>query len=196
LGPASQLATRALGLDVSEKAVTEAASRGLPARLGSYEDLQLGEEQFTLIRMWHVLEHVPDPVRALSALRAHLDEKGRLVVAVPNAASALADVFGTDWFQLDLPRHLWGFTESSLRCALCAAGYDVEKILYDGKGYSVYQSMAYALRRRESAFGLPASPAPDVLVGLDALAEVWNSQQAGDSMVFVASLRTAGQTGD
>ena len=46
-----------------------------------------------------------------------LSPSGVLVVAVPNARSPQARVFGANWLHLDVPRHLWHFSGRSLEGA-------------------------------------------------------------------------------
>jgi hypothetical protein len=49
---------------------------------------------------------------------------GRLVVAVPNFASAQAIWSGAAWFHLDLPRHLYQFPLAALRQLLDETGFE------------------------------------------------------------------------
>ncbi len=64
------------------------------------------EEGWAAVVFWHSLEHLPDPAGALREAARLLRPGGLLVVAVPNAASLQARVFGDRWLALDLPRHL------------------------------------------------------------------------------------------
>lgn len=187
LGGASQLVRRVMGMDVSERAVAEAQASSIPCVVGSHEDLSQVGDGFDVVRMWHVLEHVPDPVAALRDLKRLLTDDGRLVVGVPNARSALSDLFDDDWFQLDVPRHLWHFDAASLQRALEAAGYAVERLIYDSDGAAVYHSMRYGLQNKGSHIAMPQQPEARVLRGLDPLARLWNEQGVGDSMIVVAS---------
>lgn len=66
---------------------------------------ELGDE-WSAIVFWHALEHLPAAGDAIDHACGHLVRGGVLVVAVPNAASLQARVFGDRWFHLDLPRHL------------------------------------------------------------------------------------------
>ncbi len=188
LGGASQLGVHILGMDVSQAAVGKAVERGIPCLLGSYEDLSGVTERFDIVRGWHVLEHVSDPVRALAALRPLLEPDGRLVIAVPNAHSATAELFGRDWYPLDAPRHLWGFNEQSLRLAFAAAGYAVERVVHDGKGGEIYHSIRYALESRGSSASLPSEPPPGTAGGINRLARLFNEQDRGDAIIAVASV--------
>ena len=56
---------------------------GVDVRTGAIDDLPEAPA-WDLITMFHVLEHVPDPVRALESLRRRLAPSGTLVVEVPN----------------------------------------------------------------------------------------------------------------
>jgi SAM-dependent methyltransferase len=62
--------------------------------------------QWAAIVFWHSLEHMPDPRAQLERAARLLMRGGVLVVAVPNASSLQARVFGDRWLALDLPRHL------------------------------------------------------------------------------------------
>ena len=76
------------------------------------------DESQAAIVFWHALEHLPEPAEALAHAAALLEPGGLLVVAIPNAASLQAAVFGDAWLALDLPRHLTHITARALveRC--------------------------------------------------------------------------------
>src|SRR5262249_40014745 len=76
--------------------------------------------------LWHVLEHVSNPVEVLETLRGHLKPDGVLVVSVPNFRSWQSAFFRGRWFHLDPPRHLIHFEPDTLRDCLSRAG--LEKI--------------------------------------------------------------------
>ncbi len=83
----------------------------------------LGE--FDVITMWHVLEHLEQPVPLLAELRSMLAPGGVLVVSVPNFASWQSEVFKGGWFHLDAPRHLLQFEPETLDACLGRAGFIV-----------------------------------------------------------------------
>lgn len=78
---------------------------------------------FDLILINHVLEHCYDPEQLLCECRRLLSSDGRLVVAVPNFSSFQARVGKKNWFHLDLPIHLFHFTEDGLAALLVKSGY-------------------------------------------------------------------------
>ncbi len=78
--------------------------------------------QFDVITMWHVLEHLHNPVETLKALAPHLAPDGVLVISVPNFESWQSRVFEGGWFHLDPPRHLLQFEEATLIDCVSRAG--------------------------------------------------------------------------
>ena len=81
------------------------------------------DQNWSAIIFWHALEHLPAPGAAIDHACAHLSAGGVLLVAVPDAASLQAIVFGDRWFHLDLPRHLVHLPATALwsACALWAS---------------------------------------------------------------------------
>jgi hypothetical protein len=55
-----------------------------------------------------------DPRATLRQARDLISPGGVLIVAVPNAGGLQARAFGPKWLHLDVPRHLYHFTRSSL----------------------------------------------------------------------------------
>jgi len=76
------------------------------------------ESSFDVISMWHVLEHVPDLNSRMKQLKQILKKDGLLIIALPNLDSPDAKKYGAHWAGLDVPRHLYHFTESSFKTLL------------------------------------------------------------------------------
>lgn len=85
---------------------------------------------WSAVIFWHSLEHLRRPARALEHAAALVAPGGVLVVAVPNAASLQARLFGDRWLALDLPRHLVHLTPAALRSQVEALGFRVERVSY------------------------------------------------------------------
>ena len=81
---------------------------------------------FDAIFVWHVLEHLREPVAALREMQRILRPGGKLVVAVPNFSSLQARWAGPAWFHLDLPRHVFHFPLLALRRLLEQSGFGCE----------------------------------------------------------------------
>jgi SAM-dependent methyltransferase len=138
----------ATGVDFSPIAVQRARRRGLDVRLGTIFRDDLERESFDLIRVSHVIEHVPDPIALLRRGRDLLAPDGRLHIATPNFASPSAGFFGTYWVELDTPRHLVLFTPASLRTAAQHAGLVVEQERHEVVPSDFWASLAYWLTER------------------------------------------------
>lgn len=82
------------------------------------------------IVFWHSLEHLPEPGMELERAAALLAPGGVLVIAVPNADSLQARLFGDRWLALDLPRHLVHLPAAALLERLRALGLRRERLSY------------------------------------------------------------------
>lgn len=83
--------------------------------------------RYAAVVFWHVLEHLRDPAPQLAAAARLLAPGGVLVIAVPNAASLQARLFGDDWLALDPPRHLTHLHPGALRSRLGDLGLTVAR---------------------------------------------------------------------
>jgi SAM-dependent methyltransferase len=86
------------------------------------------DKSFDLITITHVLEHIRDPHQMLADGIRLLKPGGVIAVAVPNIASWQARFTRGSWFHLDLPRHLWHFSETWLSAALHELGYELQNV--------------------------------------------------------------------
>jgi SAM-dependent methyltransferase len=104
------------------------AAPGLTVVRESVDGAELPDGSFDAAVLWHVLEHLPDPLGALERVRRWLVPGGRLLVGVPNLASLQARVGRERWFHLDPRRHVVHFTARGLAVLLERAGFlEVER---------------------------------------------------------------------
>jgi 2-polyprenyl-3-methyl-5-hydroxy-6-metoxy-1,4-benzoquinol methylase len=115
------------GLDASVGAVARVREElGLNVLMGSLPHPELKPCSFDVVTMWHSLEHVHEPVSVLRDTFDLLVPGGKLIVACPNRDSWPAKWFGSNWFGLDVPRHVTHFTPATLHETLSVAGFTVE----------------------------------------------------------------------
>jgi 2-polyprenyl-3-methyl-5-hydroxy-6-metoxy-1,4-benzoquinol methylase len=119
------------GVDFSPTAVEQARQRGVKAAVGTIDDVEAESGSFDLIRMSHVIEHVPDPEETLRRAHMLLRPGGRLHVATPNFESPTERLLGTYWYGLDAPRHLVLFTPSALASLAERVGLVVREIRHE-----------------------------------------------------------------
>lgn len=78
-------------------------------------DLQeLPDQTYSVITLWHVLEHIEALHETLNTLRYRLSENGTIFIAVPNHNSHDANYYREHWAAYDTPRHLWHFSRSNM----------------------------------------------------------------------------------
>ena len=113
------------GLEPSEAVRAEAAGRigaenVMDGLLGQV-DLEPGS--FDLITLWDVLEHIPDPVAALSAARELLAPGGKLLIETQNVNSRAAEWLGPKWQHYKHTEHIYHFNPKTLGAILERAGW-------------------------------------------------------------------------
>lgn len=101
------------GIEPNEKARTIANSKTNNAVLNSEALFEL-KEQFDVITLWHVLEHLPDLEGHIKQIQSLLKPAGIVIIAVPNYKSYDAKHYKSFWAAYDAPRHLWHFSKTSI----------------------------------------------------------------------------------
>lgn len=107
-------------------------------------DLDEFDEGFDLIMLHHSFEHLPDPRFSLTAIRRLLNPGGIALIRMPVLNFAWSK-YGTDWVQLDPPRHLFIFSEAGFRRLAAVAGFDVSAVIYDSTEFQFYGSEQYRM---------------------------------------------------
>ncbi len=119
------------GIDISESACDFAMKYlGLNIHRGIVEDMAF-KEDFDLITMSHLFEHLPDPVNTLKKISQLMSKDGMLVVAGPNFGSFDRWWHGVSWEGYKMPSHLYYLTPQTYCAFLEKAGFRVVKIEYE-----------------------------------------------------------------
>ncbi|WKV13276.1 class I SAM-dependent methyltransferase [Marivirga harenae] len=92
------------------------------------QNLNLKNRKFDVITLWHVLEHIHDINNTIKILKTILKEKGKIVVAVPNIESYENSVFDEEWAAYDVPRHLYHFSQETMKTLMLKHGLKVKKV--------------------------------------------------------------------
>ncbi|NTW00521.1 MAG: class I SAM-dependent methyltransferase [Oscillochloris sp.] len=129
---------RKVGVELSDEAAEQAHRRfGLTVHPGTLEQAPLAGQQFDVITMWDVLEHLHQPHTSLLRVRELLRPGGIFVARVPNLASWDARLCGRYWGGLEQPRHLFVPDEQTLTLMLERAGFRVLDLVCLGGTYNV-----------------------------------------------------------
>jgi predicted SAM-dependent methyltransferase len=79
--------------------------------------------------MWHVLEHIHALNERMKRINQLLKPDGTLIIAVPDSASWDAGKYKDFWAAYDLPRHLYHFTQDTMKKLALKNGFSVETII-------------------------------------------------------------------
>lgn len=126
-------AAKRLGYDVTgvephgNRAGYAVTEYGVPVFQGPLEDFPAADAGFDVITMWHVVEHVADPVDFLRRARPLLAPGGRLAIEVPCVRTVSRSLTGRFWQGWQLPYHLSHFTPAGITTALESAGFTVQE---------------------------------------------------------------------
>lgn len=114
------------GIEPNENAKKLAVSKGVSFE-NNIESIE--NQQFDVITMWHVLEHVPNVEHQIKELKRLLKPNGTIIIAVPNFKSFDAGYYGEFWAAFDVPRHLWHFSKTSIEKLFGKENIQLVKIL-------------------------------------------------------------------
>jgi SAM-dependent methyltransferase len=98
---------------------------GVDVRGGMLEQHSLTPGSLSVVTLWHVLEHMREPLGPLRQIRTALASDGALAIEVPNAGGAIARHEGPAWGSLQPDVHVCQFAPATLRLALERAGMRV-----------------------------------------------------------------------
>ena len=115
-----------LGIEPSAEARENAVKKGIYLKENL---LDITNQKFDVITLWHVLEHVENLKSTIKVLKSLLQPEGRIVVAVPNYKSYDAAFYKEHWAAYDVPRHLWHFSQKAIHKLFLEAEMIVEETL-------------------------------------------------------------------
>jgi cyclopropane fatty-acyl-phospholipid synthase-like methyltransferase len=132
---------RVLGIDpfIDEDRVY---GNGTEIRKQSLSEL---DERFDVIMFHHSFEHMDDPASILGNVARLLDDGGTCVINTPNANSDAWENYGTDWVQLDAPRHLFIHSPEGLAGLATRAGLEVRDVRWNSTAFQFWGSEQYRL---------------------------------------------------
>ncbi|MGM0498459.1 MAG: class I SAM-dependent methyltransferase, partial [Bacteroidota bacterium] len=85
-------------------------------------------EQYDIITLWHVLEHIQNFNEYLKSIHNNLSKNGILIIALPNHKSYDAKYYKRYWAGYDVPRHLWHFDPETLKILINTHGFKIRKL--------------------------------------------------------------------
>ena len=101
--------------------------------IGRLHEIAFSDRKFDVITLWHVLEHLPDPLDVLTCIRNILKKGGVVVVEVPNVEKRkkrpmyLSDI---EDYPVNRLEHLFYYSGESLKRACTRVGFKVLTLNY------------------------------------------------------------------
>lgn len=118
-------ATSVTGVELQDNFVTALKRDSIDC----FSDLNsLPDKSFDSIFLFHVFEHLEDPIAVLKELKYKLKPKGKLVIEVPHARDCLLKTYNSEAFKQHTlwSQHIVLHTQESLRRFCNAAGLNIE----------------------------------------------------------------------
>ena len=97
----------------------------IPIYNDTLESFQGHGNQYDIITMWDVLEHLPFPFQSIQKVNRLLKQGGLFVFSIPNLRSWDRALFKEHWIGFDLPRHLYTFSNQLITNGLIKSGFSV-----------------------------------------------------------------------
>lgn len=127
-------AMKEAGADVCVVELNQAQREGISKDWGikAVREVKDLDGSFDLITLFHVLEHLPDPVATLKELKAKLSAGGKILVEVPHAEDALVALYDSAPFKdfTYWSLHLYLFNEATLKAVFTKAGFTGVEVDY------------------------------------------------------------------
>jgi SAM-dependent methyltransferase len=115
------------GIEVSKFASKHAEQFG-KVHNGTLDDFK--GEDFDVILMNHVIEHIPDPVGAIKRVHSLLKKGGKFIIGTPDFDSGAARRYGDRFRLLHDPTHVSLFSLDSMHRCLRDNGFKIKHVEY------------------------------------------------------------------
>lgn len=124
----------AFGMDVNPWALeqTRGAAPRTQLSCASAEDIPYSDNSFKIILSKHVVEHLPDPDKAIAEIGRLLTHGGFLILATPNLSSLLKPLKGDRWIGYQDPTHISLKSPDVWHSMIEHAGMKIIKTFSDG----------------------------------------------------------------
>ena len=129
---------KVLGVERDDKSVNHARNMlGNDVMSDSISE-DVFENNFDLIILFQVLEHVERPVFLLKKCKKMLKTNGKMIISVPNIESWQSKLTKQNWLHLDVPRHLNHFTKDSLNFYLEQLNLSIVSVSYQSFEHDIF----------------------------------------------------------
>lgn len=145
------------------------------------------EGEFDWIYFNDSFEHVTDPHEVMDSICRLLAPQGIARIAIPTYPNIAFDMFGTNWYQLDAPRHIFLHSKESMEYLTKAHGLKIVQREYDSNNSQVIRSFLYEKgvsfwNQTPEIMGQYFTP--DEIIEIEKCSQEANEKEYGDHAVF------------
>ena len=122
------------GMDLNHWAVKQSKSVAPKSFLetASAQDLPFGDGVFNVVIIKHIVEHLPDPGKAIREISRVMEKGGVLILATPNLGSLLKPWKGDQWIGYQDPTHISLKQPEEWLMLIRNAGFELKRVFSDG----------------------------------------------------------------
>ncbi|MCK4351977.1 class I SAM-dependent methyltransferase [candidate division WOR-3 bacterium] len=137
------------GVEPSQTAVSQIKEEsGINVFPGVVKEAHFPDNYFDMVIMFQVIEHLPNPRSTLEEVHRILKRYGYVICSTPNVDSTEFNFFGKYWYGLDIPRHLYFYSEKTLNRLLYQSGFVIKKVYPEPNPISLYESVRIFLKEQ------------------------------------------------
>ncbi len=124
----------AYGMDLNHWAVKESKSVAVKSSLqtASAQALPFEDGVFNVVIIKHIVEHLPDPEKAIHEISRVMEQEGVLILATPNLGSLLKPWKGDQWIGYQDPTHISLKQPEEWLRLIQNAGFELKRVFADG----------------------------------------------------------------
>ena len=122
------------GMDLNHWAVKQSRPviHKTDVQTASAQELPFADSSFNVVIIKHIVEHLPDPARAIREIGRVTAPGGTLILATPNLSSLLKPWKGESWIGYQDPTHISLKPPEEWLNIIRSAGFSLRKVFSDG----------------------------------------------------------------
>jgi SAM-dependent methyltransferase len=122
------------GVDINHWALKESKALVNPTSLqaASAQELPFADGVFNIVVIKHIVEHLPDPEKAISEIGRVTEPGGTLILATPNLDGLLKPLRGDKWIGYQDPTHISLKRPAEWLSLIENAGFILKRVFADG----------------------------------------------------------------
>jgi len=102
-----------------------------------------GNQKYDFIIFNHSFEHISEQLQTLIKVYKLLSEGGVCLIRMPIKTDYIWNCYGTNWVQIDAPRHFFLYTLKSFELLVKKSGLSIQDIVFDSTEFQFWGSEQY-----------------------------------------------------